>query len=372
MRIFKWSPTFNPNHESSIVPIWISLPELPAHLFQKDALFAIAKHIGTPKIADSTYNKSNLSKARVCVEIDLLKPTLEEIDIQICGVTIVQKIEYEQVPHYCSLCNHIGHQESECYSKGNAPKPKQKMKGKTEVQHARKVLDNLPVRNYPLIWKKKGESSCVDALPAECEIIGKQFEDDAIMHVDADDNSVNFAENEITNAENNISIAENSTAENENFKGDVVCNVECVASGKGNENGLHVVDIDASISVGNDDVNAINCVANAKVIEETETIEREEAVKGKQGQPEKAVGIITTRPNHFIGDLWRGKKWISAENAVTLMQNLKRFGVVIESIKEDVEEVIKRNRLAVSLAIRYHKCVLLFDLVLFCLLEPSF
>ncbi|KAK4405410.1 hypothetical protein Sango_0547500 [Sesamum angolense] len=158
--------------------------------FTKDALFAIANNIGTPlQIVDSTYNKSNLSKARVCVEIDLLKPTLEEIDIQICGVTIVQKIEYEQVPHYCSLCNHIGHQESECYSKGNAPKPphnrQQKMKGKTEVQHARKVRDTFPVKNCPLVWMKKGESSTfVDALPAECEIIGKHYDDNAIMHVD--------------------------------------------------------------------------------------------------------------------------------------------------------------------------------------------
>ncbi|KAK4386326.1 hypothetical protein Sango_2503200 [Sesamum angolense] len=312
MRIFKWSPTFNPNHESSIVPIWVSFSELPAHLFQKDALFAIANHIGTPlQIADLTYNKSNLSKARVCVEIDLLKPTLEEIDIQ-----------------------------------------------------------NLWSDNRA---KTSESSSFVDALPAECEIIGKHYEDNAIMHVDADDNSVTIAENEITIAENSISTAENFTAENENVKGDVVVNVEYVASGKGNENGLHVVDIEASISVGDDDVNAIHCVENAKVIEETETFEREEAVMGKQVQPEneidenalnkgeKAVGIITMRPNHIIGDLWRGKKWISAENAVTLMQNLKRFGVVIKSIKEDVEENIKRNRLAVSSAIRYQKCVLLFD-----------
>ncbi|KAK4394249.1 hypothetical protein Sango_1895700 [Sesamum angolense] len=184
--------------------------------------------------------------------------------------------------------------------------------------------------------------------------------DNAIMHVDADDNSVNIAENEITIAENSISTAENSTAENENVKGDVVCNVEYVASGKGNENGLHVVDIDASISVGDDDVNAIHCVENAKVIEETETFERDEAFMGKQVQPEneidenalnkgeKTVGIITTRPNHIIGDLWRGKKWITAENAVSLMQNLKRFGVVIKSIKEDVDKNIKRNKLAES------------------------
>ncbi|KAL0351225.1 UNVERIFIED_CONTAM: hypothetical protein Sradi_4271700 [Sesamum radiatum] len=123
MRVFKWTPTFTPDHESPIAPVWVCFPGLPTHLFRKDALFALANNIGTPlQIADSTHNKSNFSKARVCVEVDLLKPLLEEIDLKICGTTIVQKIEYEQVPQYCSLCKHVGHKDSECYSKGDAPK----------------------------------------------------------------------------------------------------------------------------------------------------------------------------------------------------------------------------------------------------------
>ncbi|KAK4389955.1 hypothetical protein Sango_2058800 [Sesamum angolense] len=109
MRVFKWSPTFTPEQESSITPIWVSFPELPAHLFRKDALFAIANNIGMPlQIADSTFNQPNLANARVCVEIDLLKPLLKEIDIQICGTTIVQNIIYEEIPNYCSLCKHVG------------------------------------------------------------------------------------------------------------------------------------------------------------------------------------------------------------------------------------------------------------------------
>ncbi|KAL0365775.1 UNVERIFIED_CONTAM: hypothetical protein Sradi_3467600 [Sesamum radiatum] len=92
MRVFKWTPTFTPEHESSIAPVWANFPGLPTHLFRKDALFALANNIGTPlQIADSTHNKSNFSKARVCVEVDLLKPLLEEIDLKICGATIVQK-----------------------------------------------------------------------------------------------------------------------------------------------------------------------------------------------------------------------------------------------------------------------------------------
>ncbi|KAL2237697.1 UNVERIFIED_CONTAM: hypothetical protein Sindi_0961400 [Sesamum indicum] len=77
MRVFKWTPTFTPAQESSIVPIWVSIPELPAHLFHKDALYVIAN----------------------------------------------VKVEYEYVPKYCTLLKHVGHQELECYSKGNNLKP---------------------------------------------------------------------------------------------------------------------------------------------------------------------------------------------------------------------------------------------------------
>ncbi|KAL0356481.1 UNVERIFIED_CONTAM: hypothetical protein Sradi_4095000 [Sesamum radiatum] len=124
MRVFKWSPTFILDQESSIVPVWVNFPDLPAHLFRKDALHTIATFVGTPlQIADSTFNRSMLSRARVCIEIDLLKPFVKELDLQINGITFVQKVEYEQVPQYCSLCKHVGHHDLECYTKGNAPKP---------------------------------------------------------------------------------------------------------------------------------------------------------------------------------------------------------------------------------------------------------
>ncbi|XP_020549414.1 uncharacterized protein LOC110011984 isoform X1 [Sesamum indicum] len=124
MRVFKWTPTFTPSQESSIVPVWVSFPELPAHLFRKKVLFTVASMIGTPlQIDDATLSQSKFSKARACIKLDLLKPHLEEFQIQICGDIIVKRIEYEQIPHYCSLCKHVGHRDSECYSKGDAPKP---------------------------------------------------------------------------------------------------------------------------------------------------------------------------------------------------------------------------------------------------------
>ncbi|KAL0368128.1 UNVERIFIED_CONTAM: hypothetical protein Scaly_1031700 [Sesamum calycinum] len=66
MHIFKWDPTFNPSQESSVVPLWVEFPELPVHLFQKDALFAVANMVGTPlQLDDYTVNQATLTCAKV-------------------------------------------------------------------------------------------------------------------------------------------------------------------------------------------------------------------------------------------------------------------------------------------------------------------
>ncbi|KAL2233643.1 UNVERIFIED_CONTAM: hypothetical protein Sindi_1544300 [Sesamum indicum] len=101
MRIFKWSPTFTPAQESSLIPVW-------EHHFKTD---------------DCTFNQSKLSKARIGIEMDLTKPLVEGFNLQSNGVTIHQKVEYEQLSKYCNLCKHVGHDDLECYTMGNAPRP---------------------------------------------------------------------------------------------------------------------------------------------------------------------------------------------------------------------------------------------------------
>ncbi|KAL0283415.1 UNVERIFIED_CONTAM: hypothetical protein Sradi_7229900 [Sesamum radiatum] len=174
MRVFKWTPTFTPSQESSIVPIWVSFPELPAHLYRKDALYAVASMVGNPlQIDDYTFNQSKLSKARMCVEIDLLNPIIEEFNITIQGVSIKQKVEFDEIPKYCSLCKHVGHKDADCYSKGKAPKPpphrqnegrkqntegatlqQKQFRGKTKVYQ---VLDDRLERSH--IHMEQGECS---------------------------------------------------------------------------------------------------------------------------------------------------------------------------------------------------------------------
>ncbi|KAK6118463.1 hypothetical protein DH2020_047795 [Rehmannia glutinosa] len=124
MRVFKWTPSFNPRTEAPLAPVWIRLPGLPIHFFDHNALFAICKIIGTPLQVDSpTATRTRLSMARVCVELDLLKERVEEVILEFDGTTHVQKIVFERTPDYCLHCKHIGHTIEGCYMNGNKPRP---------------------------------------------------------------------------------------------------------------------------------------------------------------------------------------------------------------------------------------------------------
>ncbi|KAL0307609.1 UNVERIFIED_CONTAM: hypothetical protein Scaly_2977400 [Sesamum calycinum] len=310
MRVLKWSPTFTPEQESSIIPIWVNFPELPAHLYRKDALFAIANNIGTPlQIADSTLNQSNIAKARVCVEIDLLKPLLMEIDLKICGATIVQKIvDAPKPPPF-----------------GKKAAAKYKWKGKAVVQQVDKVLDKIPGKTEVGECSKNAFDHhryvSVVAFNSQKEIV------ELPQPVCNDEVEISHAENDDCDAENDVSDAENDNCVAEN---DSIRVRETVVELDGNGN------VGCEKNVNKNEENAINL-------------------------GEKIVGTMITRPNNIVGDLRRGKKWISIDNAVRLIQNWKRFGVVIKGIKEDVEAVIKRNKLAICSAIQFQKCVLLYD-----------
>ncbi|KAL0407602.1 UNVERIFIED_CONTAM: hypothetical protein Sradi_1694600 [Sesamum radiatum] len=329
MRIFKWTPTFTPGQETSVVPIWACLPELPAHLFHKTAIFTIASMIGTPlQIDDSTLNQSKLSKARICVEIDLNQPLVEELDLLIHGAIITQKVEYEQVPLYCTMCKHVGHKDTDCYTKGNAPKPparskKYQTKGKNIVESqaqqvldkmpetnpidARKVLDNIPVTN------EKGECSTAPLLNTnitehvriEENVVQAIVESDAIVEVDA---------------ENDILIVD-------------------------------VIPENAPIDVHAE--NEACFVVNENV----------EGAKEPHNDGVVSSGTVVLRPDKFICDLMKRTVWIKVERAFKLFETFKQFGVVIKGIEENVEDVIKRNTLAIRSGMLYQKCVLIFDRV---------
>lgn len=103
MRVFKWSPDFRSEIESSIVLVWFALPGLPIHLFHKATLFSIANLIGTPLMVDEpTASLTRPSVARICIEIDLHNPLPKRI--WIAGETKFHGFWQEITPEYATTC----------------------------------------------------------------------------------------------------------------------------------------------------------------------------------------------------------------------------------------------------------------------------
>lgn len=74
MKVFRWNLDFRPDVESLIAPVWISLPNLPLFLFDKQCLLSVGRLISHPLTLDApTTNLSSPSVARICVEVDLLR-----------------------------------------------------------------------------------------------------------------------------------------------------------------------------------------------------------------------------------------------------------------------------------------------------------
>ncbi|KAL0311722.1 UNVERIFIED_CONTAM: hypothetical protein Sradi_5571500 [Sesamum radiatum] len=313
MRVFKWSPTFTPDQESSVVPIWVSFPDLPAHLFCKDALHTIATFVGTPlQIADSTFSRSMLSRARVCTEIDLLKPLVKELDLQINGRTFVQKVEFEQVPQYCSLCKHVGHHDLECYTKGNAPKPPQ-----------------------ACFWNKRGDYKTNErqGLPPEIGECSKAFEPSKFIVDDSDEHDITVAKVDVANEAHIVdAMPENTTVE------------------------VHV-EHDVSV-VENDTI-----IEHAIMYIENEN-ENVEGVVGCEKEPlhndNCASGALIVRLDSFSFDLKKKMSSFEVDNALRLFDTFKQFGKVMKEIEVDVQKRIKRNGLALRSAKLYQECVLIF------------
>ncbi|OIT27626.1 hypothetical protein A4A49_25768 [Nicotiana attenuata] len=120
MKIGKWSTKFKPEVETNFAPVWINLPDLPWHYYEWDALCRIVEPIGIPLLMDkATISKTRPTTAKVRVEIDLTKPLLSEVLVEIINEKgnmeiITQKIEYETIPAFCSHCKIQGHHEEKC------------------------------------------------------------------------------------------------------------------------------------------------------------------------------------------------------------------------------------------------------------------
>ncbi|KAH0665200.1 hypothetical protein KY285_026406 [Solanum tuberosum] len=119
MKMQVWTPTFKRAEETPIVPIWITLPELPWHCFYMDILTPLLSPIGKALYLDSaTMQKTRGSVAKVRVQIDITKERPQHVWLGFSekdpSLGKWQIIEFEDVPSYCLYCKHQGHIIGEC------------------------------------------------------------------------------------------------------------------------------------------------------------------------------------------------------------------------------------------------------------------
>ncbi|KAH0672577.1 hypothetical protein KY290_026629 [Solanum tuberosum] len=117
MKILRWTTDFKPEEEITLAPVWINLPW---HYYEWDAICRKCKPIGTPLVMDkATNSKTRPATAKVRIEIDLTRPLINEILVEIRNnegkvMIINQKVEYETIPAFCFHCKIQGHKDEKC------------------------------------------------------------------------------------------------------------------------------------------------------------------------------------------------------------------------------------------------------------------
>lgn len=111
-----WQRMMSPTkvHPSKI-PVWIRIHGLPLELWNQECFSRIASVIGRPIHVDrATAEKSKITHARICVEIDAHNDLPHEIAITVGGETVVVGVQYQVCPPTCSSCKVFGHSVTQC------------------------------------------------------------------------------------------------------------------------------------------------------------------------------------------------------------------------------------------------------------------
>ncbi|KAL0928476.1 hypothetical protein M5K25_000360 [Dendrobium thyrsiflorum] len=115
MRLIKWSPSFDVDVESPVVPIWVSFPNLRPHLFSPRILQGLGSIFGRPlKIYQATSIGSRPSVALILVELDVSIQHPDKAWVGPDNLGYVQSVVLENVPSYCSHCKALDHSNADC------------------------------------------------------------------------------------------------------------------------------------------------------------------------------------------------------------------------------------------------------------------
>lgn len=111
-----WTPSFDfLNTALDRVTVWIRLPGLAVHLYDKKVLQKLGQLVGTViKIDSNTASSTRGRFARIAVSITIDKPLVSQFELE----GKVQKVEYEGLPVICFTCGRYGHNSNGCKESG--------------------------------------------------------------------------------------------------------------------------------------------------------------------------------------------------------------------------------------------------------------
>ncbi|KAH9783624.1 DUF4283 domain-containing protein [Citrus sinensis] len=113
-----WTLSFDANTtDMEQVNVWIRLPGLDVHLYNRKVLQKLGELVGTViRIDSNTASSARGRFARIAVHISLAKPLVSQFVLD----GKVQKVEYEGLPVICFTCERYGHSSSSCKSSNSA------------------------------------------------------------------------------------------------------------------------------------------------------------------------------------------------------------------------------------------------------------
>ncbi|XP_071928030.1 uncharacterized protein [Coffea arabica] len=241
MLVFRWTREFHVHKESSLVPVWVNLPNLPIHYFDKHSLFSILSPVGRPLFLDSaTAAGTRPSVARVCLEIDVSKQVVPRIWVAVEGESgFWQKIVPENIPPYCSCCWRLGHLTLDCkknLTEMEKPQPKrlqhdfQLHSNNVRYTHSNdKDPDALPLSGVIAEEGTSKGARAKSARSAQLDDEGKPLDDTVVLQIEAsnENNDIRAARTSVSNTFINGKDSENVLlSDAEEDKGNTAATIE--------------------------------------------------------------------------------------------------------------------------------------------------